>query len=114
MHIGLTSGHTLVIAADDEGTDVSKMFLREALARGAVPPGEQIDPDPAADTGFDRADVIRNALDDMLDGGAEDDFTADGRPNLRKLSARVGFQVARDEADKIWAEVSKAAESNQT
>lgn len=112
MHIGLTSGHTLVIAADDEGTVVPKVFLREALARGAVPPGEQIDPEPDTGVGFDRTEVIRGALEDMLDGGAEDDFTNDGKPNLRKLAARVGFAVAREEVDAIWAELSKAADDD--
>lgn len=108
MHVALTSGHTLVIAADDEGTEVPLIFRREALSRGAVPPGEQIDPDPVQAITVNRTGVIRAALDDMLDGGAEDDFTADGKPNLRKLGTRVGFTVSREEVDAIWAEVSKA------
>lgn len=112
LHIGLTSGHTLVIAADDEGTEVPLMFRREALSRGAVPPGEQIDPDPVQNTAINRTELIRAALDGMLDGGAEDDFTADGKPNLRKLGARVGFTVSREEVDAIWAEVSKASEGD--
>lgn len=107
LHIGLTSGHTLVIPATDEGVDVPLMFRREALSRGAVVPGEQIDQDATGNPGFDRAEAIRGALNDMLDGGKEDDFTADGKPNLRKLTARLGFQAARDEVDKVWAEVSQ-------
>jgi len=107
LHIGLTSGHTLVIPGDAEGVDVPLIFRREALSRGAVPPGEAIDPaTPAGTPGLDRAEVIRDALNDMLDGGSEDDFTADGKPNLRKLNSRLGFQASREEADKIWAEVS--------
>lgn len=106
LHIALTSGHTLVIPGSDEGVEVPLMFRREALSLGAVVPGEQIDHDSAAKPVFDRADAIRGALNDMLDGGKEDDFTADGKPNLRKLNARLGFQAAREEADKIWAEVS--------
>ena len=107
LHIALTSGHTLVIPAADEGVEVPLMFRREALSRGAVVPGEQIDQDATGGSGFDRAEAIRGALNDMLDGGKEDDFTADGKPNLRKLNARLGFQAARDEVDKVWAEVSQ-------
>lgn len=108
MHIGLTSGHTLVIPADDEGIEVPLVFRREALSRGAVVPGEIIDPEKNEKAGFDRAETIRGVLNDMLDGGNEEDFTADGKPNLRKLNARLGFQASREEADKAWAEVSGA------
>ena len=113
LHIGLTSGHTLVIPATDEGVDVPVHFRREALARGAVPPGEVIDPEKPKATGFDRAEAIRGVLNDMLDGGSEDDFTAAGKPDLRKLNARLGFQASREEVDKIWAEVSGAGSQTQ-
>ncbi|MGB3881999.1 MAG: hypothetical protein WA955_15625 [Diaphorobacter nitroreducens] len=106
LHIGLTSGHTLVIPANDEGVEVPLVFRREALSRGAVVPGEQIDPSATGNPGFVREEAIRGALNDMLDGGKEDDFTADGKPNLRKLNTRLGFQVSREEVDKIWDEVS--------
>lgn len=113
MHIGLTTGHTLVIPADDEGVEVPLIFRREALSRGAVVPGEVIDPEKAEKSGFDRTETIRGALNDMLDGGNEDDFTGDGKPNLRKLSARLGFQASREEVDKVWVEVSGGAGSGQ-
>lgn len=106
LSIGLTSGHTLVIPADDAGVDVPPMFRREALSRGAVVPGEVIDAGVTGQSGFDRAEVIRGALNDMLDGSQDGDFTKDGKPDLRKLHARLGFQASREEVDAIWAEVS--------
>ena len=42
----------------------------------------------------------------MLDGAAEGDFTAEGKPNLLRLKAAVGFTVTRDEADAIFTELT--------
>ena len=42
----------------------------------------------------------------MLDGANEGDFTADGKPNLVRLKAAVGFSVTRDEADAIFTELT--------
>ena len=45
----------------------------------------------------------------MLDGKDEDDFTADGKPNLRKLKERVGFALTREEADAVFIELTAKA-----
>lgn len=106
LFISLTSGHTAVIPP--EGVELDKMFHREAIANGALTEsllGEKSEP---ADPQFDRKQVIVDAMNAMLDGGSEDDFTNDGRPDLRRLNARVGFTVSRSEADAIWREVSAA------
>lgn len=106
LHIALTSGHTAVVTP--EGNELATMFHREAIARGAVPSTVQHEPTAITAPQFDRDQVIANALNAMLDGGQEGDFTADGKPNLTKLNARVGFKVAREEADAAWAKVSAA------
>lgn len=109
MHVALTTGHTCVISP--EGNEIDEMFHREAISRGAVPGSITTEEAPVNNTGFDRKAVISAAMNDMLDGGNEDDFTNDGKPDLRKLKARVGFNVAREEADAVWAEVSKAPDA---
>lgn len=107
LHIGLTSGHTIIIPP--EGIEVPQIFRKEAISRGAEPDtGEADDEMASTNTQFNRKEVITAAVNAMLDGGDEGDFTADGKPNLRKLTAKVGFTVAREEADAIWADITAA------
>lgn len=104
VHLALTTGHTAVVTP--EGVKLDRRFHKEAISRGCLPEGVQPD-EPVAATGFDRMAVIKNAINGMLDGGADADFKADGTPNLTRLSKVAGFTVSREEADKAWAEVSK-------
>ncbi len=102
LHIALTSGHTAVVPP--EGTELAPMFHREAIARGAVlAEGGTAEDHTQA---FNRKLVLRDALQAMVQAKDKDDFTGDGRPNLVKLKAKTGFQVTREEADAIWAELS--------
>ena len=113
IQIGLTSGHTIVITPD--GDDVPPIFRREAIARGAIPvgiPGAEETRaalnGTAGEPAADRPQAIQAALQAMLDGGEEGDFTAEGKPNLTKLKGRLGFAVSREEVDAAWAIVSSA------
>ncbi|MEJ5127629.1 hypothetical protein WH367_16430 [Comamonas sp. MYb21] len=114
MHIGLTSGHTTVIST--EGNEIPAIFHREAIARGAIIVTGQADEagavaQPTAggtapvDTA-NRSHLIKQALQAMLDGGEEGDFTAEGKPNLTKLKARLGFAITREEVEAEWLVVS--------
>lgn len=103
MHIALTSGHSIVI--EPEGTEVPAIFNREAIARGAVPVGIE-EAKPLEGQTFNRAQVIKDAINQMLDSADEESFTNDGKPDLRKLRGIVGFGVSREEADKLFAEVT--------
>ena len=105
VHISLTSGHTCVVTP--EPTEIGAIFHREAIARGCTPEGVSDEVVPV-NTGFDREKAITDALNAMLDGGDEKDFNTNGKPDLRALNAKVGFTVARDEADRIWDALSKA------
>lgn len=103
IHIALTSGHTAVVT--HEGTDLDMMFRREAIARGANAEGASAvlqDQTPQ----FDRKQVIIDAINSMMDGDNEGDFNDDGKPNLLRLNAVVGFKVARTEADAIFDELT--------
>lgn len=99
LHIALTSGHSIVI--DPEGTETPALYQKEAIARGAIPVGIQ-EAAPLEGQTFSREQAITDAINSMLDGDEQDNFTNDGKPDLRKLRAIVGFHVAREEADKIF------------
>lgn len=103
MHIALTSGHSIVI--DPDGTEVPAIFQKEAIAKGAIPLGIETAA-PLEGQTFDRAQVIKDAINQMLDSADEESFTNDGKPDLRKLRGIVGFGVSREEADKLFAEVT--------
>lgn len=112
IHVSLVTGHTALIPM--EGVELDPMFHREAIAKGAIPGSltpEQalmLDAKPEAPQ-FDRADHIAKVLKAMLDGDNEGDFNKDGKPDLRAVNAKLGFQASRSEVDAVWAEVSAAA-----
>ena len=90
--------------------------IKADMAKGALATGEGGDAKPAggiklpSDTGqSDRPAVIRQAIQGMLDGGEEGAFTSAGLPNLKVLSGKCGFQVAKDEMESAWGEISAAA-----
>lgn len=110
VHIGLTSGHTAHILPEPEGTELEPMFHREAIARGCNPEGVAKAPAADASVQFDRAKVIKEALDAMLDGKDEADFKKDGTPDLRMVTKRVGFTVQREEVEAIWTAMQDGAD----
>lgn len=108
LQIGLTSGHMAVIPSD--GVELDPMFHREAVANGAIPEtlrGVEGIGGAAGLTGV-RESEIRLAITAMLDGDDEGDFNEDGKPNLNRLKAKLGFSVTREEADAAFEELTKA------
>ena len=101
IHIALTTGHTAVVTP--EGVPLDPMFHKEASARGAVAFDDNTTIVPSPE---DRKAAISAALKGMLDGAAEGDFTAEGKPNLLRLKAAVGFAVTREEADVVFVELT--------
>ena len=101
IHVALTTGHTAVITPD--GGPLDPMFHKEAAARGAVafdgPAGTPL-------SGADRKAAITEALQQMVAGKDPEDFTAEGKPALARLKAKLGFHVPRDEADAAYAELA--------
>ena len=55
--------------------------------------------------------AIREALQAMIAGRSKDDFTGDGKPNLVRLKSVAGFQVSREEADQVFAELGADAQA---
>jgi hypothetical protein len=105
VFLSLTSGNTAVVGTDY--TELEPMFHREAIAAGCLPFGVEAPAPVVAEPSFDRRKVILDAINEMLDGAVEGDFTGDGKPDVRKLSAKVGFTVDRNERDKLFAEATK-------
>lgn len=103
IHIALTSGHTAVIGKTFE--ELPAIFHREAVARGALIQGVKGQV-VASMTPDNRKTLVKNAMQDMLDGNDPADFTQDGKPDTGAVSKRVGFTIDRDERDAIWGELS--------
>ncbi|WP_028605543.1 hypothetical protein [Ottowia thiooxydans] len=103
LHVALTSGHTAVIPP--EGIDLPQVFQREAIARGALLAEGATDEDKTQV--LNRALVVRETMQAMIAGGDKDDFTGDGKPNLMRLKSKAGFSVSREEADAVFAELTK-------
>ena len=105
VSVALTTGHMAVVTP--EGVDLDPVFHREAIALGCIPEGTSNTASVLEAKAFDRALVIGEALQAAMQAGKPDDFKADGTPDLNALAKRVGFKVSREEADTVWAEVSK-------
>lgn len=110
LQIGLTSGHMAVIPR--EGIELDTMFHREAVANGAIPETllgmEGVSGKSDAGGVMVRESEIKLAITAMLDGDNEGDFNEDGKPNLNRLKAKLGFSITREEADAAFEELTKA------
>lgn len=103
IHVALTSGHTAVIGP--EPIEVDKRFFRAAIAKGALREGEE--PEQAeVRAEATKLDLIVAAMRLMVAGDEPADFNNDGKPDLRRLSKRAGFEVARDERDAAWQKLA--------
>lgn len=104
IHMALTSGHTLVVGP--ELVEVPKMFHRQAVMDGCIPEG--MSEMPAADEAQDPSKhaLLVKAIKAMVAEDKDGDFNGDGRPDVRKVSARVGFTVLASERDAAWQAVN--------
>jgi hypothetical protein len=105
--VGLTTGHTALVTA--EGTELADMFHREAIARGCVPftESDAFNEKKQQNPEFTRSEVIGTAIEALIKAQDKDDFTAAGKVDLNRLSAKVGFKVSREEADALWTEITQ-------
>ncbi|NKF21578.1 hypothetical protein [Solimonas marina] len=106
MSLALTSGHTLVITHEKAGSTVPTHFRREAIAKGCIPVGISVDDEKKskkATAAEKRAEQIRVAIEKLLDSDDEAAFDEDAKPNVKKLSEAVGFEVTTVERDEVWA-----------
>lgn len=107
ISLGLTSGHMAIV--EPTGTDLQPMFHAVAIARGCIPEGVEIPKEEPTAPNFDRAKVIADAMRKMLESTDDGMFTAQGKPDKRKLDGVCGFQTSREEVDAIWSAVKAEA-----
>lgn len=106
--IALTSGHTAVVRP--EGSELDARFQADAIKLGCRVDGLATpEPDAPLLTPFDPKAVIRQVIEAMLDGATKDDFTQDGKPSLKVVKERCGFNVSREECDAVWADITREA-----
>lgn len=115
VFLSLTSGHTVVVPR--EGVELDAKWNKTAIANGCIP-GTLTDEEAAllasggagaAEVpGFNRDAEIQKVLHKMLDSSDEGMFRQDGRPDLRKVNALLGFQAERAEVDKAWDAVAES------
>ena len=100
VHLASTSGHTFVIGPDL--VEVPTRFHRTAVMEGCIPQGMDALP-PENDTpDHKKMDLIVAGVRAMMEAARDEDFNGDGRPDVRKLSQRVGFTVLADERNTAW------------
>jgi hypothetical protein len=100
----LITGHSISVPAG--GRDLPVQFRREALARGCVPVGVELDDEPESDPNEStRMNLIVEGIEKMLDSDTPGAFKADGKPDGRRLSQIVGFTVTREQRDLAWKQV---------
>ena len=52
-----------------------------------------------------RGEVLKAAMQQILDEGDPDSFTSDGLPTQSVIKAVFGEQITSDERDEVWAEI---------
>lgn len=108
INLAIEPMHTATVGA--EWTELNPMFHRLAMANGCLRSdmsAAAIQVMTKADTAEPESsgsqdDLVIAALDAMKQEGAEEDFTAAGYPDLRRLRARVGFGVDRVDMVRLW------------
>ncbi|WP_428414388.1 hypothetical protein [Methylibium sp.] len=105
IYMALTSGHTFVVGP--ELIEVPKLFHRQAVMEGCIPEGMDSLPKDDDTPSATKQSMIEAAMRKMVAEANTDDFTNDGKPDTRKLSARVGFTVLKEERDAAWEVVGE-------
>lgn len=107
-HISLRSGHSCCVYAvspvdGQPGTVLHPRFHQAAGVAGCYLLGTELYEAPAP-TGSGKLDLIRNAVEAIVERNVPDDLDGTGRPTLKALKAQAGFNVTKGEADAAWAE----------
>jgi hypothetical protein len=100
-----------------EWVEVPAMFHRMAMAHGCIRNDMSADAIKLMEDGSNieqttnesHEDIILAALKAMVADDNDDDFTSNGYPDLRKLRARTGFGVDRDDMLRIWEQMKADA-----
>lgn len=117
VRVALTSGHTVVIS--DEWREIPAMFHSEAIALGAefdkssgkivsakIESSEEANNRPDSED-----DVIRTAINIMVNREDPDDFTVDGNPKVPVVSKVAGMIVTKVDVMRVFREMQAEAEA---
>ena len=50
----------------------------------------------------ERQELIRAAIDELIDRGREEDFTSAGMPRVREVAVIIGDEVTKDEVETVF------------
>lgn len=103
------SGHSIRFKKNVP-VDVPPEVVEEAMSIGAFPVddddvdvGEEVTNTVVEPpSGAEREELITAAMENMKIENNRSDFDANSKPNVKKLSARVGFEVSAQERNKLW------------
>lgn len=103
----------------NEPKNVPKSIEDEAMRIGIIPVEpedvgkEEVSQGPAKpETAQERHEVIRDAVDAMIEANDRNEFNASGLPKTNSLSTRVGFKVDASERDKAFEEATAPSEGD--
>jgi|GEM_PF-5375626 len=104
-HIALTSGHACRVHAispvdGKAGTVIPESFRRQAIAIGCGIVG--VDEPAAQKPAETQADLIKRAITQVIDEGIQGKLEGDGRPTLKAVSEKAGFNVTKAQFTKVW------------
>ena len=106
--ITTTKGHTIRFKAN-EPKHIPVVVLEDCLQAGAVPTEEAAVNEIKAEVsvmvapqGEDRNAAITAKMREMVVRNQREDFTGQGRPDVRVLERELGFKVDARERDALW------------
>ena len=125
IRIASTSGHICLIGS--EFVEVPDHMEADAYAAGCVSEAlynsikADMEKDAAAKTALtggaltpaQKHEAIKLAIQSMLDGNEDGNFTTAGLPNMKVLVKQTGFPLTKDEMEAAWNEIVAAQQGGE-
>lgn len=111
IRVASTLGHTVEFKKGEPAHVPPCMYIQVQECGGMPADGEAAYIDDEVKeyvpTGEERRKVISEAMSRMVAENKRGDFGANGLPNVKKLSARIGFNVDGKERLAVWVQHRK-------
>ena len=125
IRIASTSGHICLVGS--EFVEVPDHMESDAYAAGCVSEAlynsikADMEKDAAAKTALtggaltpaQKHEAIKLAIQSMLDGNEDGNFTTAGLPNMKVLVKQTGFPLTKDEMEAAWNEIVAAQQGGE-
>lgn len=105
VQIALLSGHVAYVSP--EGTELEQRYWTEAVRAGCIPEGFEFFGAPDEQPTEDAMGALKEVMRHMIIAKDEGDFTASGMPNMKRLCAKAGYNVSREDMAQAWFEVTE-------